>query len=165
MAHIIQKVTLNHLKMNSTDYLNNIITLFYCFLKKNYVFRNLYSKDNEKYITTHLTRKELYRRLDIYPILRNRRLDKISDLWLDYGSELASGDLGFPYSSPSILSLSQLWRFYLLDNMDNIIFPEEEEKESLIEKLRRAIEANGLRGSKEIEEYFKKYDIPNNGIK
>jgi hypothetical protein len=63
------------------------------------------------------------------------------------------------YDNLKTLRLSQLWRFFLLDNMKEIKFNDAEEEDALKSKLRVSIEANGLRESEEIEKYFQKYNF------
>ena len=82
-------------------------------------------------------------------------MQRISDLWLDYSP--IKGDYNI-----TELALSQLWRFFLLDNMKEIKFNTAEEKKDLESKLRVSIEANGHRSSEEIKEYFKKYNLKSN---
>lgn len=59
------------------------------------------------------------------------------------------------------LQYSQLWRFFLLDNVDFIKFINEECKESFISGIKSDIRENGTRYSEEIKKYFVKYSIKN----
>jgi hypothetical protein len=133
--------------MNSTNFEENIVILFYGFLKQRDVFRDLYAKRTQDRIPN------FNKLVGVLERARDK-VQRISDLWLDYGLCLKHD-----YDNLISLRLSQLWRFYLLDNMKEIKFPNEQTKTSLKCKLMTSIEANGLRESEEVKEYFKKYNI------
>lgn len=61
----------------------------------------------------------------------------------------------------SKLVLCQLWRFYVLDHIEEI--PYEEVKNMLIGQLTNNIKTNGMREDKDVENYFKKYKTLLNG--
>ena len=56
------------------------------------------------------------------------------------------------------LQLSQLWRFYLLENVDE--YPNRD-RDLMRSTITSSISNNGYRESKEIRELFKKYNITN----
>jgi hypothetical protein len=139
--------------MNSINYEESIIILFYSFLKQKNIFKELYSKKLLKKgnglpyfnrLTSNLKNSST----------RHSKVQRISDLWLDYGLRPEQD-----YDNLKTLRLSQLWRFFLLDNMKEIKFNDAEEEDALKSKLRVSIEANGLRESEEIEKYFQKYNF------
>ena len=57
------------------------------------------------------------------------------------------------------LVLAQLWRFYLLDHIEEI--PHKEVRKMLVKALRYNIAFSGLRNDEEIKMYFEKYKILN----
>ena len=139
--------------MNSINYEESVVILFYSFLKQKDMFRELYSKK--------LLRKRgglpYFKRLTSKlkeASTKYMKAERISDLWLDYGL-CPKHD----YDNMKSLRLSQLWRFFLLDNMKVVKFNDVEEKDALKSKLCISIEANGHRNSEEIKEYFRKYNL------
>ena len=57
------------------------------------------------------------------------------------------------------LALSQLWRFFLLENINFLDFVSLEKKISFVSNMKNTIKVNGIRGNKELKGYFEKYDI------
>jgi hypothetical protein len=55
--------------------------------------------------------------------------------------------------------LSQLWRGYVLDNLDKLKFTSDDHRVSTIYDLRSDLKSNGTRGSKEVRNILRKYDI------
>lgn len=127
---------------------NNIpvFKLFYGFLKKYGLFHRLYTRLGS-----------------IVPTYKNPSgalSGELCDLWLDWGDYILYKSIDERMiCSKDIrkLQLSQLWRFYLLDNLERVGFASESIKECFIYDIIDAIKRNGDRGSKEVKEYFKKY--------
>ena len=142
--------------MNSNSYEESIVTLFYAFLKQRDMFNELYSEKSLKKIGGLPYFSYLASKLKNSPT-KYMKAERISDLWLDYGLEPKHD-----YDNLKSLRLSQLWRFFLLDNMKEVKFNDVEEKDALKSKLCISIEANGHRHSKEIKQFFKKYDLKSN---
>jgi hypothetical protein len=136
--------------MNSTNFEESIVILFYGFLKQRDMFKELY----DKRIQDHTP--NFNKLVGVLEQAKGQtcKVQRISDLWLDYGL-CPKHD----YDNMIALRLSQLWRFYLLDNMKEVKFNDAEEKDALKSKLCVSIEANGLRESEEVKEYFKKYNL------
>jgi hypothetical protein len=80
---------------------------------------------------------------------------QLGDLFLDYATSKKKGSL----LEQDDLALSQLWRFYILENISE--FPIGF-KDTLVKRLKQTISLNGKRNSKEVEELMKKYDIKDN---
>lgn len=59
------------------------------------------------------------------------------------------------------LILCQLWRFYVLDHIEEI--PHEKVRNMLVGQLTKSIIANGTRKDKDVEKYFEKYKTLLNG--
>lgn len=55
------------------------------------------------------------------------------------------------------LILCQLWRFYVLDHIEEI--PHEKVRNMLVEQLTKSIIVNGTRKDKDVEKYFEKYKL------
>lgn len=56
------------------------------------------------------------------------------------------------------LQLSQLWRFFLLEHVDEY---HEKDRKNIKSYITSGLSNNGYRGSKEVRELFKKYNIIN----
>jgi hypothetical protein len=85
---------------------------------------------------------------------------ELCDLWLNWGDWIlykTIDEIATCSKTSRKLQLSQLWRFYLLDNLERIDFASEYIKEHFIYDIIDAIKRNGDRGSKEVKEYFEKY--------
>ena len=122
--------------------------LFYSFLKKYGLFHRLYTTRG--------------RNVPSHKKLGRSSYTDITDFWLDWSTyiihktqEDATNTTTEEYRRK--LQLSQLWRFYLLDNFDSLDFVDDIAKENLSYSLTESIRRNGDRGSEEVKEYFKKY--------
>ena len=142
--------------MNSINFEESVVILFYSFMKQRDMFKELYSEKARKKRSGLPYFNRLISNLK-NSSTRYSKIQRISDLWLDYG--LCPK---YDYNNLKSLRLSQLWRFFLLDNMKEVKFNDVEEKDALKSKLRVSIEANGHRSSEEIKEYFKKYNLKSN---
>ena len=137
--------------MNSANnYNRSIIHLYARFLKKMGDFNKLYMKRNIEFINS------------LFSCAYNFRL---TDFSLDYTSKIVYGtdcdELGYHSESHKrMLQYSQLWRIFVYDNIESLDLESLElEKEDVISELLANIEANGTRGLKEVEDFFKKVNI------
>lgn len=78
----------------------------------------------------------------------------ICELWL-----LLSSLFGSCFLLDDRLVLSQLWRFFLLDNIDSLGFVSEDAKNEFIEYAKYIIQLNGIRQDSRVADYFKKYSM------
>jgi hypothetical protein len=118
--------------MNLNNYEESIVTLFYGFLKQRDMFNELYSEKSLRKIGGLPYFSYLASKLK-NSSTKYMKAERISDLWLDYGLEPKHD-----YDNLKSLRLSQLWRFFLLDNMKEVKFNDAEEKDA------RADEAAGV---------------------
>jgi hypothetical protein len=161
MELIIQRVILNHLQMNSQDsnseYNNSVLRLYYRFLRKIGLFRELYG-ERGKFIP-RLGEKPIG--LNAYPI---------SNFSLTYTCKLMTGKTYFKLCFDAgdrenekirhkLLQYSQLWRLFILDNFDKVKFTDATHKQYVYTFILSELSKNGTRGSKEVEEGFRKYDL------
>jgi hypothetical protein len=136
------KLTVNYALSNNIP----VFKLFYGFLKKYGLFHRLYT-----------------RRGSIVPTYKNPSgalYCELGDLWLEWGDYIlykSTEEVIISSRTSRKLQLSQLWRFYLLDNLERIGFTSESIKEHLTYDVCDAIKANGDRDCEEVKEYFKKY--------
>lgn len=106
--------------------------LFVKFLKKNSLMTLLYCGQDKSYYK-RASNAILYNQEDLFiKLISSDRRYKIK--WLQY---------------------SQLWRFYLLDNINEI----KTQDNFFVQRLISTIKNNGLRESKEVKQYFDKYKI------
>jgi hypothetical protein len=142
MAKQIVRLTVNCAISNNIP----VFKLFYGFLKKYGLFHRLYT-----------------RRGSMIPTYKNPSealSGELCDLWLNWGDWIlykTIDEIATCSKTSRKLQLSQLWRFYLLDNLERIDFASEYIKEHFIYDIIDAIKRNGDRGSKEVKEYFEKY--------
>lgn len=137
--------------MNSTNnYNRSIIRLYARFLKKMGCFNKLYTRKNIEFINS------------LFSYTYNFRLPDFS---LDYTSNIIYGidydGLGY-YSElhKRMLQYSQLWRIFVYYNIESLDLESLElKKEDVMSELLASIEANGTRGLKEVEDFFKKVNI------
>jgi len=54
---------------------------------------------------------------------------------------------------------SQLWRGYLLDNLDSIVFVNDKHRESLVDRIKKDMRMNGTRRDERVREFLRKYEI------
>jgi hypothetical protein len=136
------RMTVNYALSNNIP----VFKLFYGFLKKYGLFHRLYTK-----------------RGNIVPTYKNplgTLSCELGDLWLQWGDYIlykSAEEVIISSRTSRKLQLSQLWRFYLLDNLERIGFTSEDIKEHFTYDICDVIKANGHRGSEEIKEYFEKY--------
>lgn len=83
---------------------------------------------------------------------------RISDFFIDVFE--STDDEYYFRCSYNRLQLSQLWRFYLLENVDKYPYPNGD-RYLMKNDITSSISHNGYRESKEIRELFKKYNIIN----
>ena len=105
-----------------------------------------------KFLKKHKIMAKMYKNLyDIF-IVRNKevRLGSEHDMYINY----RLNNLIFPETDD--LVMSQLWRFYLLENIN--LF-NTSIREIIKRNTQRGIENNGTRGSEELEKLFDKYNI------
>jgi hypothetical protein len=135
-----------NLGKNETEalFFKKILSLLYTFLKQQNLFNRLYTME---------LKSKFYR--DFPVINRTYSINlNIADLTLHIGFWLLTEN---EREHQKHLVLHQLWRFFLLDNLDKIPFVSEQHKEDSLEKIRGAIVCNGKRNSQLVEEYFEKY--------
>ena len=136
------RITVNYALNNNVP----VFKLFYGFLKKYGLFHRLYTK-----------------RGSIVPTYKNpygALYCELVDLWLEWGDYIlykSTEEVVRSSSTSRKLQLSQLWRFYLLDNVERIGFTSESIKEHFTYDICDVIKTNGDRDCEEIKEYFKKY--------
>ena len=107
--------------------------LFVKFLKKNSLMTLLYCGQDKNYYYQRAHHVILYNQEDLFrELISSDRMNKIK--WLQY---------------------SQLWRFYLLDNINEI----KTQDNFFVQRLISTIKNNGLRESEEVKQYFDKYKI------
>jgi len=141
MENITQKVTLHHLKKNlmlnkEEIYRKSILELFYKFLKKEKLFSRIYTR--HKYFDM--------------PTINDRNAQVyLPDVCLVWSKPLVD-------SAEENYLLSQLWRFFVLQNVDKLAFPSDNTKKAELRHLCQCIEANGRRGSNRLFVYFDEYD-------
>ena len=136
------KLTVNYALNNNVP----VFKLFYGFLKKYGLFHRLYTRRGSLVPTYKHPFEALY--------------CELGDLWLQWGDYIlykSAEEVIICSRTSRKLQLSQLWRFYLLDNLERIGFTSESIKERFTYDICELIKANGDRGSEEIKEYFKKY--------
>jgi len=145
--------------MNSQDsnseYNNSVLRLYYRFLRKIGLFRELYG-EHGKFIP-RLGDKP--RGINVFPI---------SDFSLTYTCKLMTGISYYKlcfYNEENekirhkLLQYSQLWRLFILDNFDKVKFTDATHKRKVHAFILSELSKNGTRGSKEVEEGFRKYDL------
>lgn len=126
--------------------------IFYSFLKKHRLFHKLYTKRAIANVPTHKD-------------IKKGKYTTLGDFWLTWSPYIVYDDDDFMYKEENRkseqykrnLQLSQLWRFYLLDNMDSIDFANDYIKDLTRSHIIYGIKTNGIRGSEEVKEYFEKY--------
>ena len=147
--------------MNSQDsnseYNNSVLRLYYRFLRKIGLFHKLYGECG-KFIP-RLGEKP--RGINVFPI---------SDFSMTYTCKLMTGrpflKLCFDVENKEnekirhkLLQYSQLWRLFILDNFDKVKFTDVTHKRNVRAFILSELSKNGTRGSKEVEEGFRKYDL------
>ena len=147
--------------MNSQDsnseYNNSVLRLYYRFLRKIGLFHKLYGECG-KFIP-RLGEKPM--RVNVFPI---------SNFSMTYTCKLMTGrsffNLFFDVEDKEnekirhkLLQYSQLWRLFILDNFDKVKFTNATHKQSVYALILSELSKNGTRGSKEVEEGFRKYDL------
>ena len=120
------------------------LVLLLTFMKENKLFYNLYKKGISK----------------IFPKLSEPIPNygygngSIAELWL-----IESRILINEINISDRLILSQLWRFFLLDNIDSIEFTSDEAKGLFVGRVKDLIKINGTHKDARLEDYFEKYSI------
>lgn len=130
--------------------IKNTLVLLLTFMKKYKLFYFLYSSEGY----------EKFPKLSDPTPKYGYGNGSICELWL-----LLSSLFGSCFLLDDKLVLSQLWRFFLLDNIDSLGFVSEEAKNEFIEYAKYIIQLNGIRQDSRVADYFKKYSMsPTNGI-
>lgn len=130
--------------------IKNTLVLLLTFMKKYKLFYFLYSSEGY----------EKFPKLSDPTPKYGYGNGSICELWL-----LLSSLFGSCFLLDDRLVLSQLWRFFLLDNIDSLGFVSEEAKNEFIEYAKYIIQLNGIRQDSRVADYFKKYSMsPTNGI-
>ena len=129
--------------MNSRQpFKEQIVRLFYKFLKEHKMFNRVYRASSKEYGTNP-------------PTLERAAKHGITDMWLDYADYLAKDK-----SSIYRLQMSQLWRFYLLEHVDELDFANGAfDKDKFTKSVKSSIRSNGDRNSEEIKGLIKKHGI------
>jgi hypothetical protein len=129
------------------------LVLFYKFLKYYGLFHTLYGKNTNKLIR--------YAGINQFDISHTSKYGGpmfcLQDLFLDLGNFIVPGNTTGVIIKR--LQYSQLWRFFILDNIDTLKFKSETAKNSFVRSIRTAIENNGTRSSELVKSFFEKYDI------
>ena len=129
--------------MNSRQpFKEQVARLFYKFLKEHKIFNRVYRASSKE--------------LGNYPPTLDRvAKHDITDMWLDYADYLAKDK-----SSIYRLQMSQLWRFYLLEHVDELDFSNGAyNKDNFTKSIKSSIRSNGDRKSEEIRKLIKEYKI------
>ena len=148
MAKVRRMMTIGEAFNDSTSFFK----IFYSFLKKYGLFHKLYTKRAIAHVPTHKD-------------IKGGKYTTLRDFWFSWSPYIVYDDDGFIYNEENRkseqykrnLQLSQLWRFYLLDNMDSIDFANDCIKDLTRFDIIDAIKTNGTRDSEEVKEYFEKY--------
>ena len=127
-------------------FINNksILVLLLTFMKKYKIFHFLYHPD---------TYKNFPKISDPSP-KNGYGNGSICELWIVLSIRFASSLM-----TENILVLSQLWRFFLLDNIDSLEFASEDAKDKFIIYTKYVIQLNGTRQDSRVADYFKKYSM------
>lgn len=114
--------------------------MFYKFLKEHKIFNRVYRSKGM---------------VSSPPTLDRVVKHNIIDMWLDYADYLARDK-----SSIYRLQMSQLWRFYILEHIDELDFTNGVyDKDKFTRGIKSAIRSNGNRESEEIKRLIKEYKI------
>jgi hypothetical protein len=81
----------------------------------------------------------------------------LKDLWLDWGGYIITGDDCL--STQKRLQYSQLWRFFILDNLRSLEFKNDEAKRYFIHNLKNSITNNGTRNSPLVRKCFESHGM------
>ena len=81
----------------------------------------------------------------------------LKDLWLDWGVYIITGNDVF--STLKRLQYSQLWRFFILDNLGSLEFKCEEARRHFIYHLKNSITSNGTRNSPLVRKCFESHGM------
>ena len=81
----------------------------------------------------------------------------LKDLWLDWGGYIITGDDCL--STLKRLQYSQLWRFFILDNLGSLEFKCEEARRHFIYHLKNSITSNGTWNSPLVRKCFESHGM------
>ena len=129
------------------------LVLFYKFLKYYGLFHTLYGKNTNKLIRYAGINQSDSSHTSKY----GGPMFYLEDLFLDLANFIVPGNTTGVIIKR--LQYSQLWRFFILDNLDTLKFKSETVKNSFVRNIRSTIENNGTRSSELIKSFFEKYDI------
>ena len=130
-------------KESVKEFNRSLVELYYCFLKKYGLFRNLYTCKS-RLIPTRAVAERTGWALSVSAYSNSHTYLLLSD---DYADKRRS------------YVLSQLWRGYVLDNLDRLKFTSDNHRRSTIFEVKHDLQSNGTRNNKEVRDILHKYDI------
>jgi len=145
MVNITQMVISNHSAMSlpseSTIAFNrSLLKLYFKFLKKERVFGGVYRKGIPNLPTFSKITKYAF------PLI-------VSSFSNSYTYIVIGG------AQKDGLVYSQLWRGYVLDNIDSLEFTNDSHRRNVLYNLKCDLRLNGSRGNERVREILRKYDM------
>ena len=118
----------------------SLLKLYFKFLKKERIFGGVYGKGNPNLPTFSKITKYTYP-LSVSPLS-------------NYYTYVVIGG-----TQKDGLVYSQLWRGYVLDNIDSLEFTNDSHKNNVLNNLKSDLRMNGTRRDERVREILRKYDI------